>query len=135
MTKTSNRNADFGKKIRNLRKSRHMSQEEFAIALGAGSPSDRSRNLSSMVSGWERGDREPSLQTVCKITQSFGVTSDWLLGLKPDFTDDFSEELYWLVSCCEDTLSRQDKQRLIKLIKAFLDIEGEVCKYGFAKRA
>lgn len=33
---------------------------------------------------WELGDRQPKLQDLCAIALHFGVTADWLLGLKKD---------------------------------------------------
>lgn len=31
---------------------------------------------------WELGDRQPKLQDLCEIVLHFGVSADWLLGIK-----------------------------------------------------
>lgn len=119
MGKKQEKNPYFGNNIRLLRLKYNMSQEEFAIALGATALSDRSRNLSSMVSGWERGDREPSLQMLCKIAQRFGVTTDWILGLEESSTSDFGREAHLLLLGGEKYISEEDKTKLLKIIEAF----------------
>ena len=55
----------FGKRIRELRKSRGWSQEEFALHVGL----DR-----SYVGGVERGERNVSLENICLVAAGLGVT-------------------------------------------------------------
>jgi transcriptional regulator with XRE-family HTH domain len=49
-----------------------MSQSDFAAKIGIKQTS---------YSSWERGIKDPSAQTVALIASTFGVSSDWLLGL------------------------------------------------------
>ena len=49
-----------------------QSQTEFAAKIGVNQTS---------YSSWERGSKDPAAQTLAKIASTFGVTSDWLLGL------------------------------------------------------
>lgn len=48
------------------------SQSEFAAKLGT---------KQTTYSSWERGIKEPDLDTICNISTQFGVSTDWLLGL------------------------------------------------------
>ena len=48
------------------------SQAEFASKIGVKQTS---------YSSWERGVKDPAAQTIVKIASTFGVTTDWLLGL------------------------------------------------------
>lgn len=49
-----------------------QSQTEFAAKIGVNQTS---------YSSWERGSKDPAAQTLAKIASTFGVTTDWLLGL------------------------------------------------------
>lgn len=59
---------DLGNKIKNLRKSRKMTQEEFAKRIGV------SR---STLSCYEIDQRTPSLKTLQEISELFGVGLDY----------------------------------------------------------
>ncbi|MHB1426764.1 MAG: helix-turn-helix domain-containing protein [Gemmataceae bacterium] len=54
----------FGNRVRQLRKSRGWSQEEFAHRVGL----DR-----SYMGGVERGERNVSLENICLIAKALGV--------------------------------------------------------------
>ena len=67
----------FGKRIRELRKSRGWSQEEFALHVGL----DR-----SYIGGVERGERNISLENICLVAAALGVPASVLFegwGSKP----------------------------------------------------
>ncbi|MGO8898982.1 MAG: helix-turn-helix domain-containing protein [Isosphaeraceae bacterium] len=59
----------FGKRIRELRKLRGWSQEEFALHVGL----DR-----SYVGGVERGERNVSLENICLISAALGIPTSKL---------------------------------------------------------
>ncbi len=63
----------IGSKIKNLRKSRKMTQEDFAARIGV------SR---STLSCYEIGQRTPSLKTLSDIAEIFGIGLDYF-GLTP----------------------------------------------------
>lgn len=65
----------FGKILRQLRDERNWSQKQLADKLGI---SD------SQVAHYETEDRLPSLQVLIDISRTFGVTTDYLLGLSSD---------------------------------------------------
>ena len=70
----------FGKILRQLRDERKWSQKQLADKLGI---SD------SQVAHYETEDRLPSLQVLINVSRTFGVTTDFLLGLS-------SDRNYWL---------------------------------------
>ncbi|MFZ2588128.1 helix-turn-helix domain-containing protein [Paucilactobacillus nenjiangensis] len=61
----------FGIRLKELRNSKHMSQEELGKFLNVGK---------SSISSYENGTREPSKESIVKIAEIFGVTTDYLLG-------------------------------------------------------
>lgn len=60
----------FGRRVRELRKERGLSQVALAAKVGI----DR-----SYMGFLERGERNPSLDVITKIAESLGVTPDELL--------------------------------------------------------
>ena len=64
-------------KIKELRNERNLTLAELSSKL----------KLSPQVlSRYERGDREPDLNTLCLIADFFGCTTDYLLGRENDFS-------------------------------------------------
>jgi transcriptional regulator with XRE-family HTH domain len=64
---------DFGNTLRNLRRSRNLSQEELGHLAGL----DR-----TYISGLERGKRNPTLKVIVRIAACLETTtSDFLEGL------------------------------------------------------
>jgi transcriptional regulator with XRE-family HTH domain len=62
----------FGNRVRQLRKARNWSQEEFAQKAGI----DR-----SYMGGVERGERNVSLENICQIAKTLGVSpSELFIG-------------------------------------------------------
>ena len=58
-------------KFKECREQAKLTQKEVAISLGVSIQS---------VSNWELGTREPSLETVLKLCDLYGITADYLLG-------------------------------------------------------
>ena len=69
-----NRDA-FSDRLRNLRKSRHMSQKDLASKIGV------SFQTISML---ETAERSPSIEAFTLIAELFGISADYLLGLSDD---------------------------------------------------
>lgn len=63
-------NTVLSSRLRELRGA--TSQSDFADKIGVKQTS---------YSSWERGIKDPAAQTVARIASTFGVSSDWLLGL------------------------------------------------------
>ena len=70
---------DFGKRLKTLRKSVDITQEQLADALGISYQA---------VSKWETGSGLPDISLLPGIAEFFGVSTDWLLGIKTDNADE-----------------------------------------------
>lgn len=57
--------------LRKLRKERKLTQQQVADAIGLGMQA---------YSYYEKGDRQPSPETLCKLADFFGVSVDEILG-------------------------------------------------------
>jgi transcriptional regulator with XRE-family HTH domain len=62
----------FGKKLRELRKEKGISQKDLGEYLNV---------CNQAVSFWETGSREPDLDTLRDIAKYFDTSVDYLLGL------------------------------------------------------
>lgn len=59
-------------RIRELRTSKNLTQADFAESINT---------TQAALSGYERGDRTPSLDVLICIAQKYNVSIDWLCGL------------------------------------------------------
>ena len=62
----------LGKRLRELRIEKHISQKELAVII---------ETNNSSVCDWECGRSEPGLDVVIKLCKYFEVSADYLLGL------------------------------------------------------
>lgn len=113
-TRRNDRHPYFAHNIRQLRMTFSMSQDELAKSLKI-----PSAHGGAIVSGWERGEREPSLVMVCEIADFFGVSLDWLLGREN--RTPFRDQVYTLLVRGEDQLSTEERDRLLKVIEALIN--------------
>lgn len=60
-----------GSRLRELRRKKGLSQEELGSMLGVGK---------SAICCYEKGTRNPSLESVIELMQIFAVSADYLLG-------------------------------------------------------
>ncbi len=73
---------DFGTRLKELRKSRGMTQAELASRLSV---------TKSVVSYYELLERSPSPDILIKLSDIFHVTTDYLLGITHDKLLDVSD--------------------------------------------
>lgn len=64
---------NIGQTIKELRKEKNLSQTELAKLL---------YTSQDTISLWERGKSLPDIMAIIRMTQIFGVTSDYILGLE-----------------------------------------------------
>lgn len=64
---------NIGQTIKELRKEKNLSQTQLAQLLFTSQDT---------ISLWERGKSLPDIVSVIRMTQIFGVTSDYILGLE-----------------------------------------------------
>ena len=66
---------NFGEKLKSLRTSQKMTQQQLADRIGV---------AKSVVSYYESGDRYPSYDVLVKIARVFHTTPDYLLDVSKD---------------------------------------------------
>lgn len=111
----------FTDKIRELRKSRGLTQQQTAKLLGIS------------LSSYQKYEREkssvmPSINVIIKIAEEFQVSVDYLLGLpdrsdilKTDETDVMIKELYDRLIAGISNMSEDEKLVKLKAICAILE--------------
>lgn len=72
---------DFGSVLKQLRKSRNLTQEELGCKV---------RLSKAVVSKYENGMGYPNYDTLIHLATFFGVTTDYLLGVEKGKTVDVS---------------------------------------------
>ena len=91
----------FSERIKALRVSRCMNQVEFAKKLGVTKQS---------VSNWENNNIQPSIDMLIKISDTFSVSSDYLLGLdekqRLDVTGLTDLQLFHIQSLIDDIVKK-----------------------------
>ena len=68
--------ATTAERIKQLRKKHNLSQSDLAKMAGV---------KSNTVSTWERGTRRPDFNVLCRLSNSFGVPIEYILGETADF--------------------------------------------------
>ena len=66
-------NNSFGKKLKELRIEKGLSQREIGKILGV---------CNQTISFWENASREPDLDSLVEVAKFFEVSVDYLLGLR-----------------------------------------------------
>lgn len=105
----------IGKKLKQLRKSRGMTQEQVAEKV------DITR---STISNYEIGRRTPHLKDLSALAEVFGVGLDYF-GISP------KDEAFDLISRAREifeckTVSRQTKESLYKeMMRLYLELEDD----------
>ena len=66
----------FAQRLRSLREERDWTQAEFGARLGGA----ESPVPPATISSWEQADKRPTVDTIMRMADIFGVTVDFLLG-------------------------------------------------------
>lgn len=72
---------NFRANIKKLRKQKHMTQQQLAERIGISK---------AMISAYETETRYPSYDILIKLAATFGVSTDYLLGLEKNKTIDIT---------------------------------------------
>ncbi|MBR1975059.1 MAG: helix-turn-helix transcriptional regulator [Clostridia bacterium] len=67
---------DFGEKIKELRKSKNLTQKELAEKIG---------QAQSTIVYWEQNKQEPTISALKNMCEFFEVSADYLLGLTEEY--------------------------------------------------
>lgn len=91
---------EFGERIKKLRKQKTLTQEQLAKRLWV---------TKSIISAYESGNKYPSLDMLIKLSQTFNVSTDYLLGVNKKQYIDISN------------LSENQIEIIKKIIEEFLN--------------
>ena len=87
---------DLPEKLRLLRSENKYTQKQLAELLDV-SP--------SIVSGYETGERTPSLENLIALAQLYDCSTDYLLGLEPSITIDAQGLTIHQITVLQDLIS------------------------------
>lgn len=104
----------LGNRLRELRESRKMTQTDLSKIFGM--------KTYTTVSKWESGDNLPRGKDLKMLAEYFGVSSDYLLGLK-DYTENDIAEIY-------NQLDQMRKVKVYNFAEAKLKEQNTVRVYG-----
>lgn len=96
---------NFRAKIKKLRKQKHMTQQQLAERVGISK---------AMISAYETEMRYPSYDVLIKLAATFGVSTDYLLGLDKKKTidiTDLNEEEMQIVMTLLSVLRNRKKEK------------------------
>ncbi|MDT2390988.1 XRE family transcriptional regulator [Enterococcus avium] len=105
----------IGQRIRNLREMKNMTQTELSQSLGM--------KTYTTVSKWESDDNFPKGRDLKKLSELFGVSSDYLLGLNTNKNVSSIETLYnqlekprqtKVYNFAEEQLEEQQKEKVLE---------------------
>ena len=111
---------EFGERLKQLRVNRSITQDELGLIF-------ESPKAQSTIGTWERGNREPSMNDLIRISEFFNVSVDYLLGLTDEITTinaykeenpkelkDFLNKNKVLFNGSE--LNEEEKQRMVDIL-------------------
>ncbi len=107
-------------KLRELRKSRNMSQKDLAEMFNV---------AQNTISQWERGVRSIDSDTLLELSRFFNVSTDYLLGKSDDRMGGTSYATPVILKSSQaildiiDTLSEDKKEKLLELAKMLQTVE------------
>ena len=102
---------DIGQRIRKYRKACNMSQDELAEKVGISNVS---------LSNYERGTQMPDLITLAKIAVELDVSTDVLLGIQEEITENEmprTDEARILANGI-DKLPKEQREQALSVIRA-----------------
>lgn len=101
----------FGQTLKQLRKSRDLTQSELAEIL----------NLSqSQIKNWETGRFQPDIQTLASIASFFNVSLDVLVGFSNNFEDEPIQQVISEARSTYGALDDAQKERFCNQVLLFI---------------
>lgn len=107
-------------RLKILRKNKGLTQTQVADAVELGRQA---------YAYYEKGERAPSPETLCKLADFFGVTVDELLGRTPQLFDD-ARVPKTEVQNLFDQLTAHQKELVLERMRAYIDANEERGLYG-----
>lgn len=101
----------IGERIKELRKSKKMSQSELGKFIGVSQ---------TTVTAWENGRAEPSSSYVTKLATFFNVSTDYLLGRDPKEDDEkpLTRNQKLIAYSIDPDISDEERQAIIEMVQA-----------------
>lgn len=96
-----------GDRLRALRESARLTQEELATEIGSSEP---------QIWRYEKGKSKPGADVLEKLARYFNVSADYLLGVTDDPSENLSYELKPNEAAVIDAWRRGEKYEAIKVI-------------------
>ena len=100
-----------GKRIRDMRLEKGMSQQELGDLIGVTKVS---------ICGYENGTRTPSLETFCILAEIFETTTDYLLGREVSVVNEEGNEYIGSIS--------KDDIEIIQELRHYPNLYGKLIK-------
>ncbi|MGI0534992.1 helix-turn-helix transcriptional regulator [Bacillus pfraonensis] len=101
----------FGQTLKQLRKSRGLTQHQLADRL----------NLSqSQIKNWETDRFQPDLETLFNIASFFNVSLDVLVGFSNEFQDEPIQQVLSEAQSTYGSLDEAQKERFCKQVLLFI---------------
>lgn len=100
----------IGERIKELRKSKKMSQSELGKFIGVSQ---------TTVTAWENGRAEPSSSYVAKLATFFNVSTDYLLGRDPKEDDEkpLTRNQKLIAYSIDPDISDEERRDIIEMVK------------------
>ena len=117
MTERKIKNATFGNRLAQLRKSRGTSQVELAAAVGV---------TQGLISLYEKGISDPTGPVLAELARALHVSTDALLGIKPLKSTgeaDTRTRSLWKRFQKMRQLPRQDQRAVIRLLNSLVSAQ------------
>lgn len=102
----------FSQVIKNLRKEKGLTQQELANIVGI---------TATGVSYWESGNAVPNTETLNKLANYFGVTVNFLLGVKDKIEMEDNSRTAILFRKAEQ-VDPKEKEKLLDILDSTIDI-------------
>lgn len=110
MNKTYNLSNDFGKRVKQLREELTLTQEEFGY---------RCNLQASHISQIERGEKNPTLDTIYKIANGFNLSLPQLLDFSIKLEVASYDETTNKIIACLAPMSKARKEQILAIIQTF----------------
>ena len=108
-------NGEFSKRLAAARKKNGISQKQAAFDLGVSQ---------ALLSHYERGIRECGLDFVARVSEYYGVSADYLLGLKSDPGNSAPSDLYMVraLQTLFDFVGKTSNSQLERFSQAYIEL-------------
>ena len=102
----------FSQIIKELRKKNNLTQQQLADIVGI---------TATGVSYWESGNATPNTETLNKLSNYFGVTVNYLLGIKDKIEDEDNSRTA-IIFIKAEQVDPKEKEKLLDILDSTIDI-------------